>query len=592
MDRIQELLGKITDLSDDELNELKDLILQEMDADAQEPNEPADAPAAAGVPVPAGMSTMATATETPAGSIEALERLADAADAVSAEKARRAVVNEKRAGLRAKLDAFRGEKPVEVDAAAPAVTEQAGLDPAAPVVPAVIAGKVGAKKVVPVAKNAAVEDEELTTDDDGVTAAVVPADRKPQRQVARTTVIRAGADLPGIAMGAELDSPDALAMAMVKRIQSMRGIRGGDGDKLIVASASLDGVPEQFRLGNNEAEENLRKVLMLTSPNAITAAGGLGAPEETKYDLFGIGDTDRPVRSSLPVFTTERGGIRFMRPPTLNDVAGVIGIWTVANDIAAATDSQIRKPSFRVLPGPEIVVDTQAITMILTFGNMMSRAYPELVKRHNELALVAHARVAEQQLLTQIGALSTAVSGRTQKLGAIREVLAQVDQASASYRNRHRINAAPLACIMPVWFLNMLRADIASQHPGDGLEIFNIADAQIQTWFSSRNIKITWAMDGEAGQDYAAITDGATPAKLAPYPTTCIWYLFAEGTFAFMDGGTLDLGLVRDSTLNAANDYQMFVETFENIVKFGHQSLRVTSTLTPTGQGSADVSSL
>jgi hypothetical protein len=59
----------------------------------------------------------------------------------------------------------------------------------------------------------------------------------------------------------------------------------------------------------------------------------------------------------------------------------------------------------------EVVVDVQAITNILTFGNLMSRAYPEWIARVVDLALAAHARLSEEQLLTQIGALSTPVSG-------------------------------------------------------------------------------------------------------------------------------------------------------------------------------------
>jgi hypothetical protein len=374
----------------------------------------------------------------------------------------------------------------------------------------------------------------------------------------------------------------------------MRGIRGADGDKMIVASAALQGIDDR-RLSLSDAEGNLRRVMEIVSPQAIVAAGGLGAPEEVKYDLFNTGgDTNRPIRDALPVFTADRGGVRFMRPPTLNDVDGVVGIWTVQNDIDAVTNPAIRKPSFRVAPGPEIVVDIQAITMIMTFGNLMTRAYPELIKRHTELAEVAHARVAEQQLLTQIGALSTSVSGRSQRLGAVREVMFSLAKATASYRNRHRINGAiPMRVLLPEWFREVLRADIAMQHPGDGLEALFLADNKIDQFFTSRNVKVTWTADGEAGQDYSSLTaagagEGGT-LGLADFPANVTYYLFVDGTFAFMDGGTLDLGLVRDSTLNAANDYQLFVETFENVVKFGHESLRVTHKLRPTGQGSGDV---
>jgi hypothetical protein len=41
---------------------------------------------------------------------------------------------------------------------------------------------------------------------------------------------------------------------------------------------------------------------------------------------------------------------------------------------------------------------------------------------------------------------------------------------------------------------------------------------------------------------------------------------FPEGTFLYIDGGTLDLGLVRDSTLNSTNDFQVFGEIFNNTV--------------------------
>jgi hypothetical protein len=66
-----------------------------------------------------------------------------------------------------------------------------------------------------------------------------------------------------------------------------------------------------------------------------------------------------------------------------------------------------------------------------------------------------------------------------------------------------------------------------------------------------------------------------------------IWYLFAEGTFLFLDGGTLDLGVIRDSTLVGTNDYKMFVETFEGIAKVGVESIKVTSTISINGARSA-----
>jgi hypothetical protein len=580
MDRIQELLGRITELSDDELNELRDLVLSELDSVAPE-----------GEDVPADTS------------LEVIETLANAAEVITAEEGRREEVAATKAAKFAQLNDFRNrqngeeapeeeteETQVDVELSTETPEPEAAEEAPSAEETAQVDAEDAAQAEEPEDNEAPAEEESTAvTADAGEETEVpeVPEDRRPQaRETAKTTVIRAGADLPGYAMGSEFTSREDLAAAFAKRIETMRGIRGGDGDKLIVASAALDGVRDEIRLGGSDAELNTRKVFARMSEReqeqtAIVAAGGLGAPEEVRYDLFDmVGSTDRPVRDTLPVFVTERGGIRFMRPPTLNDVNGVVGIWTVQDDIDALTDTAVRKPSFRVQPGPEVVVDTQAITMIMTFGNLMTRAYPELVARHTDLAMVAWARVAEQQLLAQIGALSLDVVTPNQRVGAVRELLMDLSRATASYRNRHRMAAIqPLRAIFPLWFREVLRADVAVDANGT-LDNLDIADARIDAFFRSRNVNVTWAYDGEAGQEFAELVDNRV---LVDYPMDVVWYLFAEGTFAFMDGGTLDLGLVRDSTLNAANDYQTFVESFENVVKFGHESLRFVSRLAPTG---------
>ena len=82
-----------------------------------------------------------------------------------------------------------------------------------------------------------------------------------------------------------------------------------------------------------------------------------------------------------------------------------------------------------------------------------------------------------------------------------------------------------------------------------------------------------------AGQIFGAQTAGA----LLEFPDTVVWYLFPEGTWLFLDGGELDLGLVRDSVLNSTNDFQIFMETFEGACMVGIESLKITSTVCPSG---------
>jgi chemotaxis protein histidine kinase CheA len=415
-----------------------------------------------------------------------------------------------------------------------------------------------------------------------------PADLRPAPKAVAPVVITAGADLPGITAGSEFSSVKEVAQALLSRKHVMGRTSGGDGEQHTVATFST-AFPADRMLSANDIEGNRSKINAVVSPEAVVAAGGLTAPVETSYEIFELGETSvRPVRDALAVFGADRGGLRFMTPPVLSDLEGAVSVWTMQDDIDAATPEAPNpvKPCLRVAAGVEVTVYTDAIPLCLTFGNLASRAYPELVERHTQLAMVQQARFAETRLLTRIGALSTQVSAASQ-LGAARDIFVQIEQAAAAYRSRYRLSPeAPLRTIFPEWFKNALRADLTKQLPGDGRDgTFNLGEAEINKWFSTRNINVSWHIDGEAGQIFGAQADGA----LLGFPSNVIWYLFSEGTFLFLDGGTLDLGLVRDSTLNGTNDYKVFVETFEGVAKVGVEALRVTSALAIKGASSATV---
>jgi hypothetical protein len=213
----------------------------------------------------------------------------------------------------------------------------------------------------------------------------------------------------------------------------------------------------------------------------------------------------------------------------------------------------------------------------MQFGNLATRAYPELIARHNELGLIQHAREAEAQILTRLGAESTAVTS-TSLIGMGRDVLVQVGRAAAAYRSRHRLEAdAPLRVIMPAWVKDAMAADLALSMPGDST--LN-AYGEIDGYLAARGINATFTLDGDI---FAAQTSGA----MTEFKDTFVWYIFAEGTFLFLDGGTLDLGIIRDSTLVGTNDYKMFIETFEGIAKVGVESIQVTSTVQVNGSAAA-----
>lgn len=419
-----------------------------------------------------------------------------------------------------------------------------------------------------------------------------PADRLP---VARESVapapvtLVAGGDIPGVSAGQPLKDRLALAEAMSMRLHSLRRATGGSGEQVVVASLLAE-FPEDRTLRGNESDSNSAKIKAVVDPAVVVASGGWCAPLPVNYDLFDIGgSTDTPVRDSLPVFNADRGGIRYVKSPVFGDYSGAIGIWTKDDDIASVNPpvpGQKTKPCLHVGCAQEEEVYLEAVTMCLCFGNMQTRAFPELIARHNDLALVAAARYTETYLLDKIKAGSTIVS-MPAVLGTARDILIEVERAASAYRYQYRLDPnLTLEFMAPQWLHSMIRSDLTAQLPGDGLETtFNLADTTINSFFTHRNIRPVWTME--------TATSVPTPTVL-DYPDSVEWALFAEGTWTLLDGGTLDLGIVRDMGLISTNDYCMFTEQFLNVANTGLGSLWVQSLLNVNGAsaGTLDVSAV
>ena len=410
-----------------------------------------------------------------------------------------------------------------------------------------------------------------------------PADRQPVVQVVETApvAITAGADIPGYTAGSTINDMSEVASAMEKRIHSLRRVNGGDGEQHIVASITTQ--YGENRTLSTDAESNSAKINAVVGQEALVASGGHAAPFEVKYDIFGLGSTtNRPVRDSLPKFQADRGGIRFVTPPSFasGDYANAVGIWTAATDTLPYSNT---KTSLTVTAAAEQTVSTDAVTLQLQFGNLMTRAYPELIARHNELALVQHAREAEQNLLTKIGDASTAVT-TTSTIGFGRDFLVQVRRAAVAYRSRHRIDPkTQLKAIIPAWVYDAMASDLTLSMPGDGT--LAVSESEINGYLALSNVTLTPSPD-------LNVFGSQGTAALLEFPDSFVWYLFAEGSFLFLDGGTLDLGIIRDSTLVGTNDYKMFVETFENVAFVGIEALKITSTITVAGTAAALVSAV
>jgi hypothetical protein len=453
------------------------------------------------------------------------------------------------------------------------------------------------------------QEEQVTVTASAEEGFSAPADRQPVIQVNETAqvAITAGADIPGYTAGSTIDSISEVAVAMEKRIHSLRRVNGGDGEQHIVASFSTI-YPEERTL-STDPESNKAKIDAVVGQQALVASGGHAAPFEVKYDIFGLGSTtDRPVRDLLPKFQADRGGVRFVTPPTLisltnananaasvYDYANAVGLWneTTASPSVASFTNNIGdstttvKGSLTVAAAAEQTAQTDAVTLQLQFGNLMTRAYPELISRHNELALVQHAREAELNLINKISGFSKAVNAHVATteaanlIGVARDFLIQVRKAAVAYRSRHRLSPETrLKAIIPAWIYDAMAADLALNMPGDGN--LGVGAAEIKGYLSGSNVDLVASLDMNSF--------GAQPgdsAKLLEFPDSFSWYLFAEGSFLFLDGGTLDLGIIRDSSLVNTNDYKMFIETFEGVAFVGVESLKITTNISVNGVAAA-----
>jgi hypothetical protein len=455
------------------------------------------------------------------------------------------------------------------------------IDPVVTEEPEVSAEAVSQDQQDPTESLETTQEAPVTAAADGQEVVVqAPEDALPVPRASATVAITAGADIPGVTAGSPLDNMRGVADVFAKRLHSLRNVNGGDGEQSIVASLNID-YPDSRTLDSGSGEENWDKIQNVVSAQAITASGGYCAPLDVRYDLFGLGVNDRPVKDALAAFRADRGGLRYSVPPVLSGSAGAVGLWTAATDAAPGTST---KPCLTVTCASETTKVVDAVTLCLQFGNMMTRAYPELVARHNELAMIQHARFAELQLLAAIKSGGTALTA-AKELGAVRDILDQINKAAAGYRYRHRMAPeSPLRFIAPAWLRDAFRSDVSKQMPGDSDDQHALADARIMRWFASRNINASWSLEGLPTYGGPGV---GTTSVLAEFPTTIEWDLFAEGTFLFLDGGTLDIGIIRDSTLVGTNDYKMFMETFEAVAKVGPESLHVTSTFDASGVAQA-----
>ena len=339
--------------------------------------------------------------------------------------------------------------------------------------------------------------------------------------------------------------------------------------------------PDERMLIEGDDFGNLEKMLAIVGPEALLASGGVCPPPEPYYDFQTLSGAQTPVVDSIPRFGANRGGIRWMNPLSMSDITTAVGEITNESDLLGGTNST---KTCQTVPCPtqeEAFVD--ALYHCLTISNTHQRTTPELIAHFTKLMMAAYARVRETKALDFLVAGSTLVT-QAAFGGFSNTLLGGLLQAAEGMRNRNRMaDTAVMRLWLPEWTLGAIAEDLIRQQ----FNRFDVLEAGgykpfVTDYLRGCQIAPTFYVDSPStsGQVFGAQQAG----PLDDFPVTCVWIMAPEGTYVRLDNGTMDFGIVRDSVLNATNDFQEFGETFEAYAKLGTQSIACAVDVCPNGE--------
>lgn len=383
-------------------------------------------------------------------------------------------------------------------------------------------------------------------------------------------VITAAADVFGFSPGQQLTAAD-IAEALHSKARMLPDSRGRE-TVYPIATIQRPFLPE-YDLGTSTGDEVAwEKMAAGADPGALVAAGGWCAPSQIVYDLFEVECTNDTL-FRLPTFRVTRGGIRWPVFEAFDSTLDPGFVWTEDDDIAA-TGGTPTKPCIRITCPEFQECRLDAVGLCITAGNLMDRAYPEQIRWFVNRAVRAFERNDSVRMLNTVIADSEAVTVAASFAAASALINALLLQA-ADYRQEHGLCCGQsLDVILPCWAADLVKADIARQE--GTLSIGSLpSDAEVNSWFTAANLNVSFINHWQRID--------ATPPATA-WPATVQFLIGYPGSYVRFDGGELNLGVVRDSTLNETNDFTaVWFENFYCIGRRGPQSRIVTVAVDPDG---------
>lgn len=453
--------------------------------------------------------------------------------------------------------------------------------------------------------------------------------------------ITAAADLPGVPLNAEID----LTQVAVSLHDRARGLSDHSArvpvarfhlpypavDRVTEAMSASATVAVLDRVADNHGRD----------ANALIAAGGWCTPSQNMYDLLALDGQTGLL--DVPSVGIDRGGINVPSYVGIDSADGALWSWSedqdatvhlvitdfdVASGVGTATNTgdnhlvvgdlvdlhvgTLADGPRTVLSVPDATHFTVDVTgvpnatnatgtatrqkscftiqcptwqdyrlgaygLCLRHGNLTDRAFPELTRRYVSLVLNAHMHrmsainIAKIRSAANVDTVTVTAAG-TDSFG---EVMSAIELQEEDYRSEHKISDnVVIEALFPVWVREAIRASL-SMRAGTDKDMLTVTDAEINASFTARNVRPQFL------EDYQPLWNGTMRTV---WPTTVEAVIYPAGGFVEGNGGTIDLGVLRDSRLNATNDFTAaWSEDFRLLARRGPKGRKINITLSTDG---------
>lgn len=415
------------------------------------------------------------------------------------------------------------------------------------------------------------EDAEAKTQKEVVVASTTPPRRTvaiakrtapeveaPEENASATIV--AAANVPGYNTGQELADLDAVADAFIARARAFNGRNPGDAkdfkagvynlskDAQRFGVARIQKPANEFTTGMDDPLDKQMETVMAASREkrlpggSLVAAGGWCAPSETLYDFCSLETTEGLL--SIPEVTARRGGINFTKGP---DFAALLANANFGfRQTEAQAEAGTAKPCYAVECPPFQEVRLDAVGFCITAGLLTNAAYPELVRRVLELAVVGQARRMNAATITQISTLIGAAVDFGEVGGTTADVLDALSLQATRLRYQYSMSpTATIEAVLPVWAKEIVRADLSRR---TGVDLLAVTDADITRYLGTRNIAAQWVYD------YQDINTTNTAAWTS-WPDALEVMMYPAGAFVRLGLPVVDLDTVYDHDSLTTNTY-------------------------------------